>query len=282
MEYNLNTNIDWQNVLNRKNSTIKSRGNDNDDDDDDTQGLPLLLKRNVTRNGSNIYFYDEIDDETQMLLFQAVEQATDYLIHKYANSLAENQALPEPITLHINSVGGSAVSSFAIYDFLKAQSIPIVGEVEGLATSGATIMLCGCYHRAMTKHSLILCHELRSGMSGKYSELKDDSINNNVLMELVKDIYMKETSISEKEIDMLLSHDIYWDATTAMKYGIIEQIIGDPIDDESLEKLQKLRVERMKKNGEILSEKKATTKKSKSVKRTTKKSADSASKSDNK
>jgi hypothetical protein len=38
----------------------------------------------------------------------------------------------------------------------------------------------------------------------------------------------------------------------------------------------------MKKNGEILSEKKATTKKSKSVKRTTKKSADSASKSDNK
>src|SRR5574344_2683514 len=87
MEYNLNTNIDWQNVLNRKNSTIKSRGNDNDDDDDDTQGLPLLLKRNVTRNGSNIYFYDEIDDETQMLLFQAVEQATDYLIHKYANSL---------------------------------------------------------------------------------------------------------------------------------------------------------------------------------------------------
>jgi ATP-dependent protease ClpP protease subunit len=62
-------------------------------------------------------------------------------------------------------------------------------------------------------------------MWGKYEELKDDMENNENLMSVIKDIYDKHTNIPKKELDKILKHDLWWDAKTCLKYGLIDEII---------------------------------------------------------
>ena len=71
----------------------------------------------------------------------------------------------------------------------------------------------------------MLIHQLSSHMWGKYTELQDDMKNNELLMETIKSIYKNYTEIPPKELDKILEHDLWWDAKTCLKYGLVDEII---------------------------------------------------------
>ena len=195
----------------------------------------LLIKRNVFSIGSDVYFFDSIDEETFSILIREMNAAKDYLIKSQAPTILESGALSETITLHINCPGGNVIESLAIYDFIQNFPLPVVGIVEGAAASGGSIILCACSYRLMTEHSMILCRELSSGATGKYSSLVDSHKTNEIFMRQIKNIYKKDTKIPEKELDDILRHDIYWDADESLKYGLVNSIIGREADDEEIE-----------------------------------------------
>lgn len=200
-------------------------------DEEDEEMTPQQA-RFVIRRGSHIYFYDEIDQQTTLIFMQLYEEARAYIQQTYANSIVEGNELPEIITVHINSPGGLVSCSLALYDFLEDAPIPCVGIVEGMAASGASIMLCGCIHRAITKHSSILIHELRGGNYGKYSQLQDWSSNHSHYMNQLKEIYLEKTKIPAEQIDQILSHDIFWGAKESLEFGIVDQIVGEEPEDD--------------------------------------------------
>ena len=194
----------------------------------------LFIKRNVFSIGSDVYFFDSIDEETFAILIREMNAAKDYLIKSQAPTILESGALSETVTLHINCPGGNVIESLAIYDFIQNFPLPVVGIVEGAAASGGSIILCACSYRLMTEHSMILCHELSSGAIGKYSSLVDSHKTNEIFMRQIKNIYKKDTKIPEKELDDILRHDIYWDADESLKYGLVNNIIGREADDEEI------------------------------------------------
>ena len=194
----------------------------------------LLIKRNVFSIGSDVYFFDSIDEETFAIFIREMNAAKDYLIKSQAPTILESGALSETITLHINCPGGNVIESLAIYDFIQNFPLPVIGVVEGAAASGGSIILCACSYRLMTEHSMILCHELSSGAIGKYSSLVDSHKTNEIFMRQIKNIYKKDTKIPEKELDDILRHDIYWDADESLKYGLVNSIIGREADDEEI------------------------------------------------
>ena len=77
----------------------------------------------------------------------------------------------------------------------------------------------------MHKHSYMLIHQLSSGMWGKYQEMKDEMDNCDRLMEAIKRIYEEHTKVPKKEMDKILKHDLWWDAETCLKYGLVDEII---------------------------------------------------------
>ena len=194
----------------------------------------LFIKRNVFSIGSDVYFFDSIDEETFAILIREMNAAKDYLIKSQAPTILESGALSETVTLHINCPGGNVIESLAIYDFIQNFPLPVVGIVEGAAASGGSIILCACSYRLMTEHSMILCHELSSGAIGKYSSLVDSHKTNEIFMRQIKNIYKKDTKIPEKELDDILRHDIYWDADESLKHGLVNSIIGREADDEEI------------------------------------------------
>ena len=41
----------------------------------------------------------------------------------------------------------------------------------------------------------------------------------------IKDIYKKHTKIPKGQLSKILKHDLWWDAKTCLKYGLVDDII---------------------------------------------------------
>ena len=63
------------------------------------------------------------------------------------------------------------------------------------------------------------------GKEGKYQELTDDQQNMQLLMNKIKTIYLRKTTIPYIQLNEILNHDLWLDADTCKKYGLIDEII---------------------------------------------------------
>ena len=79
--------------------------------------------------------------------------------------------------------------------------------------------------RYIHKNSFMFIHQLSSGMWGNYEALKDSMENCDILMETIRNIYVKHTKIPKKQLNDILKRDLWFDAETCLKYGLIDEII---------------------------------------------------------
>lgn len=175
----------------------------------------------VERKNNKIYFYTEVRRAKNLKLNLAIEEISNEMLNR-SNVLGVD---PGTIELYINSYGGSVHAGFSSVDYILNSKVPVTTIIDGCAASAATIMsVCGT-HRKMNKHAYMLIHQLSSGMWGKYQEMQDKMENCDRFMEMIIDIYKEHTKIPKKELDNILKHDLWWDAATCLKYGLVDEII---------------------------------------------------------
>lgn len=231
-----------------KYSNVVLKSKTRNEEEEEEENFSVYCKdRNLRRRGNHIYFYDYIDDVSQMWLQAAMDAAHQESLYANATSYSRGNP-PDNIYIHINSPGGSVVSSLALYDYLKAFPQIVVGIVEGIAASGASILLCGCQLREMTSNSSVLCHELRTWDPEvrKWSEIQDDYENDKYLMEKLKKIYLKETTVPADILDDVLSHDVYWDVNKCCEYELCDVVVGTRLTEEKSAFIDKRVEKRMK------------------------------------
>tara|TARA_Y100000310_G_scaffold283783_1_gene306035 strand:+ start:286 stop:915 length:630 start_codon:yes stop_codon:yes gene_type:complete len=175
----------------------------------------------VSAIGNRIYFYSEVTRTKVLELNRSIVKLGNQF--KTSSDLLGND--PAHIKLHINSYGGSVFAGFSAVDYIRNSKVPVTSIIDGCAASAATIMSVVAQERLMHENSFMLIHQLSSMMWGKYAALKDDMINNDLLMAKIKGIYENHTKIPKKELDKLLSHDLWWDAKKCLRYGMIDGII---------------------------------------------------------
>ncbi len=175
----------------------------------------------IETKSNRIYYYCEVSRGKNLTLNMKLKDLAGDLIDR-SRSL---QVDPGSIYLHINSYGGSVFAGFSSVDYILNSAVPVTSIIDGCAASAATIMSVTAKHRQINKHAYMLIHQLSSGMWGKYQEQKDSMENNDRLMKMIIDIYEEHTKIPKKELNKLLKHDLWWDAETCLKYGLVDEII---------------------------------------------------------
>ena len=106
-----------------------------------------------------------------------------------------------------------------------SSKIPIHTIIDGCAASAATLMSIVGKKRYITKSSLMLVHQLSSVHSGKMQELEDDMKNSMLFMEHIRELYKKYTKIPSKKLNKILKHDLWWDSSLCLEYGLVDEII---------------------------------------------------------
>ena len=102
---------------------------------------------------------------------------------------------------------------------------PVYTYVDGFAASAATLLVVAGKRKFMTKNSLMLIHQLSGGLTGKYSEMKDESENIDTLMNIIVNFYLQNTNFDEKTLNNLLKRDLWLTSSKCKYYGLVDEII---------------------------------------------------------
>lgn len=175
----------------------------------------------VQEVSNSIFFYTDVNKQSILNLNQKLKRIGTDL-----NATAMVLDIPVPeLKLHINSNGGSLLDGFAAVDYVRNCKAPVHSIIEGSAASAATLISVVAKKRSISKNSFMLIHQLSGGMWGKFESMKDDMQNCNLFMDRINEIYGQYTKIPKNVLKDILKRDIYMDAKTCLKYGLVDKII---------------------------------------------------------
>ena len=135
----------------------------------------------------------------------------------------------------------------AIYNLLKQKQNTKIGIVDGVAHSVAFLILQACETRKMCLGTTALIHNMWMYCSGNAAQLRKYADDLDDMMEANRQVFMERAAISEDELKDLMEKETYLTPEKALKYGLIDEIMGkeaEPVStEELLQKLQEMQVE---------------------------------------
>lgn len=132
-----------------------------------------------------------------------------------------------PITVFINSPGGSADAGFAIYDMLRFVAPPVRTVVNGLsASAGILIHLAGDDgERYCLPESRFMIHQPSTGGRGQASDLDITAREILKLRDRYNRIIASTCNKTVEEVTESSRRDFWLDAGQALEYNLVNKVI---------------------------------------------------------
>ena len=141
--------------------------------------------------------------------------------------LLEAQDAEKPITVYVNSPGGSADSGFAIYDMLRFVKPPIRTVCSGLCASAAVIIFLGAPKgsRFSLPNSRFLIHQPSTVAMGQASDIEITANEILAIKKRYNEIVGAETGKGEAQVAKDADRDFWLSAQAAADYGLVDKIV---------------------------------------------------------
>lgn len=132
-----------------------------------------------------------------------------------------------PITLYINTPGGSIVDGMAIYDTIQRVPCPVHAVVAGMAASMGSVILSGCEkgERAIMRHGEVLLHQPLGGAEGQATDIE---ISTRRMLRMKQQLLQVLADNTGHPYDKLVEdcdRDYWMTAQEALDYGIVDKIL---------------------------------------------------------
>lgn len=191
------------------------------------QSLPtsdlLLPSGSIKVLDNSIQFYAEISGSTCSELNRLLRELDTRMQH--AKITMNDSSFDPTIHLRMHSYGGDVLAGLASVDAIRSLKTKVYTYVEGAAASAATIISIAGKKRHIGKNSFMLIHQLSSVCAGTFERLEDEHENNRRMMNTIKSLYKEYTKIPMKELDNILKRDIWFDSSTCLKYGLVDEVL---------------------------------------------------------
>lgn len=194
------------------------------DDDDDEHDGPCQHE-DKERGGASPYEKALFDSRT-LLISGPVDDKM--LREATIRCLAmEQKDAKRPITVFINSPGGSADAGFAIYDLLRFVKPPVTTVVNGLcASAGILIHLAGDKKRRFClPESRFMIHQPSTMGRGTASDLDITAKEILKLRDRYNKIIAEACGKSPEDVLEAARRDFWLDAGQALEYGLVTKVV---------------------------------------------------------
>ena len=141
----------------------------------------------------------------------------------------EADAPEKPISLYINSPGGSVTAGLAIYDTMTYITSPVTTTCVGQAASMGSLLLCGGApgKRFCLPHSSVMVHQPSGGYFGQATDIAIHAKEILRVRTQLNEIYRRHLTKSHtiEEIERLMERDKFMSAEEALNMGIVDEIL---------------------------------------------------------
>ncbi|AYV55703.1 ClpP family protease [Leptospira kmetyi] len=161
------------------------------------------------------------------------DNSARYLIDRFLYLEAVDPT--RPISLYIHSPGGSTYAGLAILDVMNSVRPPVYTTCLGMAMSfGAVLLLCGDKgNRSAYPHSKILIHQphVMGEFKGPAEDIRIFAESVKREKDLLNEIMANATGQPLDRIVQDTDRDSWFSAKEALKYGMIDKILGAGIEE---------------------------------------------------
>ena len=172
--------------------------------------------------------YTRLSQERIIFLGQEV---TDGLANRIVAFLLylDSEDPSKPISIYINSPGGSVTAGLAIYDTMQHIKSEVVTICVGLAASmGSFLLTAGSPGKRLAlPHSRIMIHQPSGGTRGQASDIEIEAKEIIRVRQQLNGIYATRTGQTLEKIEKDMDRDFFMSAQEALEYGLIDQVIEE-------------------------------------------------------
>lgn len=167
-----------------------------------------------------LYFNNEIDDNTidyiaMPIILQNMEEA----------NISEKEL--KPITIYLNTYGGSIDACLYLIDIIQKSRIPIHVRVLSIAASAGLYITLACKYRTASENSVLLLHKGSYSMGGNAAAVEDamDFYKGEVDDKIVK-LILEKTKLTPEQLTKIRRNELYVLGQEAKDvYGFLDEII---------------------------------------------------------
>ena len=139
----------------------------------------------------------------------------------------ESEDDTKPVTMYINSPGGSVHDGFAIYDVMQNLRCPVVTICVGMAASmGAFLLAAGAKgSRYAMPNSTVMIHQPLGGFQGQATDVDIHAREMLRIKERLNTMLAENTGKSYDEVVRATERDNFLTPEQALEFGIIDRVL---------------------------------------------------------
>lgn len=176
------------------------------------------------------YFYQLLKKRTVIFNSDVDESIVETVFLPLKNF--EEDDSQEPVTLILNSSGGSVSDGFFLANYLTTYSKPLTILVTGYAASMAAVILCGGgknpnVTRVCYPSTYALIHDGYIALTASEAKTAADIMNfNDSIDKQIKDFIIENTNITPELYESKSRHQWFISAEEMKKLNLIDKILG--------------------------------------------------------
>ena len=188
----------------------------------------ILIPTVVDNSGRGAYdIYSLLLKERIVFLGSAIDdQVANIIVAQLLYLDSENNY---PISLYINSPGGSVYAGLAIYDTIKMLKAPVSTVAIGATMSMATAILCSGAKgkRYALPHATVHMHPTGGGAKGYTEDVGIAYREQERLQNQLFHLMGKHTNHTRHEIEEVFKRDRFLNAVEAKNFGFVDEVMGE-------------------------------------------------------
>lgn len=184
---------------------------------------PVVLEQGQL-NMTAVDVFSRLMADRTIFLGQAIDEDVSNIIT--AQLLFLNSQGHQPISMYINSPGGTVTDGLQIYDTMQVIKSPVHTIATGLAASMGSILLAGgeAGKRGALPNASIMIHQVMGGAIGQTADVEIATKEMKRIQDVLYGILSERTGKSLKQIAKDADRDRWMTAGEALKYGLIDQV----------------------------------------------------------
>lgn len=188
--------------------------------------VPTVIEK--TQFGERVYdIYSRLLEERIVFLGTGINDDVANTIIAQLLFL-EKEDPKKDITLYVNSPGGQVSSTLAMYDTMQYVQPNVSTVCLGMAASGGALILLGGAKgkRFALEHSEIMIHQPLGGTEGQATDIAIHAQHIINTKDLLNEMIAKHSGQPLEKVKQDTERDKFMTAKEALKYGLIDKIIG--------------------------------------------------------
>ena len=184
--------------------------------------VPIVVEQNGNGERAFDIYSRLLQDRIILLSGEINDHMANIIISEllYLDSINHND-----ISLYINSPGGSITSGFAIYDTMNYIKSNVNTICVGMAASMGAFLLASGSKRFALENSEIMIHQPLGGAKGQATDISIAAKRILKLKDKINTILSQKTNQDKAVIEAETERDFFMDASEALRYGIIDEVI---------------------------------------------------------